>query len=221
MQPQKALEVLENHTFVPCEGGEHAIADQFITAHLLLGLQEMRKGDYKAALRLLVKGQTLPENLGAGIWNHCKLIPLRYQEARCLELLGNKTAADDIYTYIADIEIEYFSNMHLKELPFYQVLSLRHLGLTVRAQQVAIKYRREWEKILSVTDSGFFGTTPFFIPFIDELARLRKAQYLYLAGLMASLLGDADTAKAQLKESAALNNDNMFAVVYDRFGITE
>ena len=221
MQPDKALEVLSGHTFVPCEGGEHAIADQFIIAHLILGLREMNEGDYKAALELFVKGQTLPDNLGAGIWNHCKLIPLRYQAARCLELLGNKAAADDIYTYIADTEIEYFSNMHLKELPFYQVRSMRRIGQDIRAQQTAIHYRREWENIPRVTDSGYFGTTPFFIPFMDEPARLRKAQYLYLSGMMLAAMGEGEEAAARMAESAALNNDNMFAVVYARMGITE
>lgn len=219
MQPEKALEVLLNHEFVPCEGGEHAIADQFITAHLILGLRAFDKGDYKAALDLFVNGQTLPDNLGAGIWCHVKLIPLRYQAARCLELLGDKAAADDIYTYIADTEIEYFSNMHLKELPAYQVLSLRRLGQTVRAQQVAIRYRREFDKIPNVTDSGFFGTTPFFIPFMDEPARLRKAQHLYLSGMMLSVMDESEKATASIAESAALNNDNMFAVVYAAQGI--
>ncbi|MBR4889069.1 MAG: DUF5107 domain-containing protein [Clostridia bacterium] len=221
MQPEKALEVLAGHVFVSCEGGEHAIADQYIIAYLILGLNELKNGNADAALNFFVKGQTLPDSLGAGIWNHCKLIPLRYQEARCLELLGSKAAADEIYTYIADTEVEYFSNMHLKELPFYQVLSLRRLGQAVRAQQVTIKYRREWDKIPTVTDSGFFGTTPFFIPFIDEPARLRKAQHRYLSALMLAAMGEDTAAAERMKESAALNNDNMFAVVYDTLCIPE
>ena len=47
-------------------------------------------------------GQILPQSLGAGIWNHCKLIPLKYHEALCLEKLGEKDKADEIFSYIFD-----------------------------------------------------------------------------------------------------------------------
>ncbi len=32
MQPQKALDTLLSHNVIPCEGGEHAIADQYLYA---------------------------------------------------------------------------------------------------------------------------------------------------------------------------------------------
>lgn len=45
----KALETLLSHTFVACEGGEHAIADQYMFAHHAKGRELMAKGDYAAA----------------------------------------------------------------------------------------------------------------------------------------------------------------------------
>ena len=104
-KPNEALNVLLNHNFVPCEGGEHAIADQYIFANFMLAQQKFAEKDFGKALELFKKAQVLPQNLGAGIWNHCKLIPLKFHEAICLENIGEKAKADeDEYDY----EDEYY-----------------------------------------------------------------------------------------------------------------
>lgn len=215
--PDKAIEILMSHDFVPCEGGEHAIADQYMFAYLVKGKTELDNGNYQKAIEYLRKGQVLPQSLGAGIWNHCKLIPLKFHEAICLESIGEKAEADAIFRYIATTEIEYFSNMHLKELPFFQALSFNHLGEELKGQHIITKYIREWSKIKVIKDNGYFGTTPFFIPFVDEPAKLRKAQYLYLTGLCESYMGNTEKSKENLKESVSLNNDYMLAVFFNNF----
>ncbi len=164
------------------------------------------------------EGQTLPQSLGAGIWNHCKLIPLKYHEALCLEALGNKADADKIFTYIATVTIEYFSNMHLKELPYYQAMSFEHLGEPTKAQHLITKYFREWSKIKNVKDNGFFGTTPFFLSFVDDPKRLRRAQYLYLTSLCNKFMGNCELARDSMSESVSLNNESLFALYFDKFG---
>lgn len=214
--PDKALETLMSHDFVPCEGGEHAIADQYMFAYLYKGCTAMEKGDFEGAVQLLRQGQVLPQSLGAGIWNHCKFIPLKYHEALCLEKIGETAAADEIYRYISTVEIEYFSNMHLKELPFYQALSFDRLNGGVKGQHLITHYLREWSKIKDVKDNGFFCTTPFFVPFVDVPAKLRRAQYLYLTALCDAYMG-VNGAKEKMKEAYALNNDNLFALFFSTF----
>jgi len=209
--PDKAIETLMSHNFVPCEGGEHAIADQYMFAYLLKGKTELDNGNYQKAIEYFREGQVLPQSLGAGIWNHCKLIPLKFHEAICLENIGEKAKANEIFRYIATTEIEYFSNMHLKELPYFQAYSFNHLGEELKGQHLITKYFREWSKIKDIRDNGYFGTTPFFIPFVDEPARLRKAQYLYLTGLCEDYMGNNERAQLCLKESVNLNNDYMLA----------
>lgn len=218
--PEKAVETLMSHDFVPCEGGEHAIADQYMFAYLVMGKRELDNENVEGAIELFRKGQILPQSLGAGIWNHCKLVPLKYHEALCLEKLDKKVEADKIFSYIANINIEYFSNMHLKELPYWQAKAFMHLGEPTKAQHLMTKYLREWEKIQYVTDNGYFGTTPFFIPFVDEPQRLRKAQYLYLTSLCADF-ADEKSANEKNAESIKLNNDNLFALYFDKFGFLE
>lgn len=210
--PDKAIETLLSHNFVPCEGGEHAIADQYMFAYLTKGRSALADGDYKTAMGLFREGQVLPQSLGAGIWNHCKLVPLKFFEAVCLEKLGDKAKADEIFRYIATIEIEYFSNMHLKELPYYQARAFEHLGEELKGQHLITRFFREWKDIKDGVDNGYFGTTPFFIPFVDEPARLRRAQYLYLTALCEDFMGNSDIAADKMRESVSLNNDNMFAL---------
>ncbi len=217
-QPKKALETLLSHNFVPCEGGEHAIADQYLFAHFVLGRERLAAGETDEALRYFRDGQVLPQSLGAGIWNHCKLVPLRYMEAVCLENLGEGDAAREIFEYIAHIGIEYFSNMHLKELPYYQAMAWRHLGEDGRARQIVTKYAREWAKIADGTDNGFFGTTPFFLSFTDEPKKLRTAQALYLTGLCDACRGDVVTATEKMKKAVAGNSENLYALAYGTTG---
>ena len=218
LQPEKAIETLMSHSFVPCEGGEHAIADQYLFAHLVIGRNALKNGNVSDALEAFRKGQILPQSLGAGLWNHCKLVPLKYFEAVCLEKLSEKTRADEIFTYIATIGIEYFSNMHLKELPYYQARSWQHLGEEIKAQRLITKYRREWSEIDKVSDNGFFGTTPFFISFTDNPKQLRRAQHCYLNALIADFTGENDESKALIEESYSLNGENLSALTFKTQG---
>ena len=206
-----AIATLMSHGFVPCEGGEHAIADQYMYAYLCKGIANMRAGRYDLALEQLTYGQTLPQSLGAGIWNHCKYIPMRYRAAVCLDALGRRDEAEQIYRYITGTAIEYFSNMHLPELPYYQALSYDRLGEHAKARSLMTEYMRRWSAIDGVTDNGFFATTPFFMPFIESPARLRRSRALYFAGLVDRYLGNDEAADGKLRQSFDLNNDNLFA----------
>lgn len=216
--PDEAIDVLLSHEFVPCEGGEHAIADQYMFAYLVKGKKELDKGNLAEAVSLFRKGQILPQSLGAGIWNHCKLVPLKYFEALCLEKSGQKAAADAIFSYIAAIKIDYFSNMHLKELPYYQANAYLHLGAFTKAQHLITKCIREWSDIIKTKDNGYFSTTPFFISFIEEPEKLRKAHYLYLMSLCDDFTGNHEKAVDNICHSFALNNENLFALFFKRFG---
>ena len=134
-------------------------------------------GDFETALSVFRQALTLPATLGAGIWNRCKYVPYQYQIAVCLEKLGKKAEADEIFRTILDIEIEFFSKMHLRELPWYQALSAEHLGLQQKAWNLMGKAKRIWTAELDKVDNGFFATTPFFISFAQPASELRKAYY--------------------------------------------
>ena len=77
-------------------------------------------------------------------------------------------------------------------------------------------YRRIWSAALTRQDSGYFATTPFFIPFTDDAAEMRKAQFSYLSGLCESYMGNRESAQALLKTSAGMNSELLFAAYYSK-----
>ena len=93
-----------------------------------------------------------------------------------------------------------------------------HLGEPTKAQHIMTKYLREWSKIQHTKDNGYFGTTPFFIPFVDEPQMLRRAQYLYLMSLCGDFANKCGEAKENIVESTTLNNENLLALYFNRFG---
>lgn len=214
----EALDVLLSHRFVPCEGGEHAVAEPYLYAWLDKGLSALAAGQTDAAADALRRGQVVPDELGAGIWNRCKLVPLRFAEALALEKGGRAEEARAIFADIAAIPVDYFSNMHLGELPYFIALSLRHLGRGSEGNEVMTRARRAWEKIRRVRDNGFFGTTPFFICYIEAPEKLRLALWHYRMALVDAYRGDDESAAAHLAESLARNRDNFPAQAFRHHG---
>lgn len=210
-RPEEALAVLGAHDFTPCEGGEHAIADQYMFAHYLLARRESDRGNHRGAIDLFRAVQTLPEHLGAGIWNRCKYVPYRFGEALCLRALGETEPSDKILREIADVRIDYFSNMHLRELPVYQAECLRLLGRGEDGDRLIEEYETIWKKALTARDGGFFSTTPFFLPFVGRAEELRTAQFSYLLALAARYRGEAERAEKLFKKAYRLNTELLFA----------
>ena len=191
----KALKTLMSHVFVACEGGEHAIADQYMFAHHAKGRALMEKGDYKAAIKEFDEALVLPQSLGSGIWNEVKYVPHQYYKAVCLEAIGDNAAADELYKHILKLQKDYFTEMHLKALPYYQALALRHFGKDLEARAVIDAARKDWQKKMYVEDAGFFQTTPFFISFSTKAEVARKACFSSLLGYAEEFIGNSAAAK--------------------------
>ena len=118
--------------------------------------------------------------------------------AQCLEQLGRTEEAREIYQMILDIEIEFFSKIHLRELPYYQALCAEALGQQPRAWDIMARVKRAWSLELDRVDNGFFATTPFFISFAPEPRLARRAYYLYLLGLVSLYEGAATGGRCPL-----------------------
>lgn len=216
--PEKALDTLLSHIFVPCEGGEETLATQYMFACLVMGKKEMDCGNMTTALNLFRKGQVIPDSLGAGVWNEVLLVPLKYHEACCLETLGEKEKADAIFKWIVDIRIDNYIGKKMQELPYWQAKSLEHLGEPTKARHLMIASYRKWKEIINGKDNGYFNTTPFFISFVEEAEKLRKAQYYYLMALCNSFTGYDDEAKCNILKSIQYNGDNPWALFFGKFG---
>lgn len=213
-KPEDALHTLLSHAFVPFEGGEHSVATQYMYAHYLLGMEQLQRNEVTKALAFFEKALTLPDSLGAGIWNECVYYPYYMRMAECYDRLGQHEKAAALYTQVLNTKIEFFSNMHLKELPYYQAVAAKKLGLDNRAQNIMTDAKRKWTAELNKVDNGFFETTPFFISFVDSPAKLRRAQYLYLLALVELYRDNVQQASLMFAESHQLNQDNLFCGFY-------
>ena len=201
----KAIALLSGHAFVPCEGGEHAVADQYMWAWFAKGRMALAAGQTEQALSFFKNAQILPENLGAGLWHEVKLVPHQYYEALCHLKLGNETAAHKIFQHIRRLKIDYFSNMHLKELPLYQAMIYRQCGDALTARALIDQCIKQWQAAITVKDSGSFGTTPFFISYIENPANAREACYRYLLGFAKVLCNLPQEAELQFKRVLCLD----------------
>lgn len=207
---EKAVDLFEKHTFVPCEGGEHATAEQYMFALHAIGRKLLAEKKFDKALDSFRKAQVLPQNLGAGLWNEVKLVPHQYYEAICLDALGEKEKAEAIYKHILCLTIDYFSEMHLRELPYYQAMSHARMGDYLKGRALMDKYLKEWTKSLAAVDAGYFATTPFFISYCDDAKAIRTAFFSYLLGFVRKFANETDTAKNLFNTSTALEPYNLW-----------
>lgn len=210
--PERAREALLSRSFVACEGGEHYIADEYMYAGYLIGKRAYESGDYAGALQAFTQAQTLPQSLGSGLWNDVKRVPFRYFAAACLEKLGRRGEAEEVYRSFLKYRFDYFSDMYLISLAYYVGRAYEELGEAKRGRELVqarlAQFEAEWEK----EDTGYFGTTPFFLVFIDRPARARKQYYSYPLVLFSRFLGDEARAAEYEK---VLRRETYGSYLYD------
>ena len=195
----EALSVLLGRSFVACEGGEHYIADQYMYAYYLKGREAYLDGRVEEALNYFKTAQVLPQSLGSGLWNDLKKVPYEYFSARCLEKLGRTDEAAAIYRSFGKYKFDYFTDMYLYTFAYYAAKALEALGQkTVGDELVAWRYEA-FSKASSEETLGYFGTTPFFISFIDRPEEARKLHFAYPLYLFATYRGDGEAREKYLK----------------------
>ncbi len=198
-----AIKLLKGRNFIPAEGGEHSVAEQYMTAYLLKGRKLMNEGKMKEAAICFKEAQTLPQNLGAGLWNIVRLVPYKYYEGVCLKSLGQKYKAKANFEFIMGIEVDYFSNMNLPELPFYQALCYREIDMPLEGDMIINYKLQEWKKGLQTVDAGYFGTTPFFISYCDNAKQQRTAYYSYLLSLAYRYIDNPELSHEYIEQASA------------------
>ncbi len=192
---EEAIKVLMDRVFVACEGGEHYIADEYMFAHYLKGKEEYEAGNYEDALKTFESAQILPQSLGSGLWNSIKKVPYKYFAARCLEKLGREDEAKDIYRSFSLYRYDFFTDMYLYTFAYYSARALLALGEREKADELIAWRIESFTRAASEETLGYFGTTPFFIGFIDEAKTARELHYSYPLYLFNSYLGNEEKAE--------------------------
>jgi tetratricopeptide (TPR) repeat protein len=200
LQPEKAIELLNNHKFTPCEGGEQAVAEQHIYAHLMLGRKAMKEQHYREALKYFTNSREIPNNLGAGIWHESILAPSLYYEGVCHSILGQKDKAEEIFLKIANMVIEYFSLIYQPALPYYKAMALKYLNRLEEAEEQLREFLNKCLDGISRKDYGYFSATPFLICYIENPEVVRKKYYNYLIGMAYLGMNENEKAKKAFRE---------------------
>ncbi len=206
----RALALLTRTRFTPCEGGEHAVAEQYMFACHAQGRRAMADGRDDEALARFRQAQRLPDSLGAGLWNDVLLVPHRYYEGVCLNRLGRREEAEEAFRWILSFQQDYFTDMHLPELPCWQALAHRQLDEPAPAQALIAAHLRRQDIAETRVDAGYYRTTPFFICYMEDPAAQRRAAVLWQRA-MADFAAGAPTAPALAQEALALDPANLYA----------
>lgn len=210
---EEALEILNGKRFTPCEGGEHAVAEQYMFAHHAIGRKALAAGRTEEALEHFCAAQHLPDHLGAGLWNEVLLVPHQYFEACCLERLGRKEEANALYEHILLLKVDYFSNMHLPELPCWQAMALKKTGRAAQAQEMIAAHLRSQQKAVHAKDAGYYKTTPFFISYMENVVQLRRAGCAWQSAMAFWAADDMERAKEYAVRSLEGEPANLYAAL--------
>ncbi len=187
----EAIRILSEHDYIPCEGGETAIARQHINAYIGKAREAMANNEYSRALDYARTAQVLPDNLGAGLWHMATISPAQFIEAKCLIRLDRRDDAEKVLAKILYHHVDFFSNNNIPQLPVYQGLSLILLGKSDEGKKQIESFIRDCEAKMNLKDSGFFASTPFFISYLDKPEDARRKYFSDLiAFAKASLSGE-------------------------------
>lgn len=213
----EVLELMTKRTFIPCEGGEHSVAEQYMFACHALGRAALHNGNVEKALAHFRAAQVLPDNLGAGMWNEVLLVPHRLYEGICLKQMGHEEEAFACLRFVCDYPQDSFSDMHLPELPCYKAMAHRQLGQEAAAIEYAARHYQKWEKARKTRDPGFFKTTPFFISFLEDAPTMRTWACNYHCGFaLKNLQGKEQESKRLL---AGSDPANLYATLMAKFDL--
>lgn len=119
-----------------------------------------------------------------------------------MKSLGQEDKANENFDFITGIEVDYFSNMNLPELPFYQALCYRETGMPFKGDMLINYKLQDWKEGMKTVDVGYFATTPFFISFCDRAVQQRSAYYSYLLALAYRYTGDTKLAQKYIEQAA-------------------
>ena len=198
---EKALALLNSTPFTPCEGGEHAVAEQYMFAHHALGRAALKEGRVRDALARFEAAQKLPDRLGAGLWNEVLLVPHQYFQALCLQRLGREKEGEEILRHILCLKQDYFSDMHLPELPCWQALAWRALGQEAPARELIAAHLRRQDAAEGARDAGYYAATPFFISYMESPAVQRRGAVHWQRAMAHFAAGNEDIAREEAAQA--------------------
>lgn len=179
--------------------------DEYEIEKLNAKLQYLENADeeYKVVISYFVSDKT--KSGGAYVSKSGVVIKVREYERD----VGKHDEAEVIYDHILKLKIDYFSNMHLPELPFYQAMAYTAKGDFLMGRAID-KYQKKWNDAITKEDVGYFGTTPFFISYCDDAKMARRAYYSYLLGFAYRFMERYENSKKIFETASDCDKANLW-----------
>jgi tetratricopeptide (TPR) repeat protein len=202
----QALELAHSRSFHPWEGGEGAVAGQYVNAHWLLGRQALEAGDASAALELLQQGLAYPPNLGEQARDN-ESIQLKFYMGLAHEQLGALTQARAAWEQVMSIK---GWRGELSLIDYYHALALRKLGREAEGHTALLEFkRRAEEKLRSGVTSQHASRNTTNPAFYEDPNKMMRIHLNLLLGLACLALGDQYGARSALGVALALDPANL------------
>ncbi len=208
---EESLTLLQSRQFTPCEGGEHAVAEQYMFAQHAVGRVLFQQGHWARALECFQKAQALPDSLGAGLWNEVLLVPHQFYEALCFLRLNESGKADVIFKHILVLREDYFSDMYLPELECWQAMVYMQTDRPAMAAKLTADHLCKYKAAQQKRDAGYFKTTPFFISYQEPADKLRDAFCNWQLAMSYWAQGDISRAAELAETSLQGEPTNLYA----------
>ena len=119
--------------------------------------------------------------------------------------------AKELYQWILSFRPDYFTNMHLPELACWQAMAWKRLGHEAPAQELVAAHLRAQDAAEAAVDPGYYGTTPFFISYMEDPAVQRKAAADWQRAMAHFAAGDLGTAREYAQKALAGKPDLLYA----------
>ena len=210
-QPQQSLDLILNHQFHPWEGGECAMAAQYVIAHILMGRKALAQGDGQTATEHFKTALQFPESLGGERMLPVVDAPLYYYLGLAREMAGNIEGARACFRQVVDFLSDAWSLMCFPSLPYYQAMALRKLGEATAAQG-KLKELLELTSKLE-TEASFDTASPIFQPFKDNPNKQKRIRHAYLLGLVRLGMGQKELARQSFEEVVNLDVNHIEAQI--------
>ncbi len=218
---KSVLDLLSKHKFVPCEGGEHSIANEYLSANFAMAWKAFNEGFFEKALNYFKSAQNIPINLGGGVWHKILYTPYILGEGLCLNRLNKKTEAKIAFNKIIYFPVNYFATMYLPSFQYYRGCALQELGMFAEGKKEFEALLEDAENCKEAGDFGHFEAARFFNSYFESDKKTKKRHYSMLYALAYLGLGEKEKALEYLKDLLSWDFTNITAKIYYNYIIGE
>jgi tetratricopeptide (TPR) repeat protein len=217
---EKALKLLDSHTFHPWEGGEGKVTAQYVLSLVQSGKHALFKNEFEKSITCFTAAQTFPENLGEGklpgagendifYWLGCAYARLdRTREA--VELWERASAG-----FSEPLPALYYNDQQPDKI-FYQGLALQKLGKEKEAEfrfKKLLDYGKE--HISDDVKIDYFAVSlPDLLIWEDDLNKRNKLFCKYMIGLGQFGFGDIKEAHNSFEQTLENNRYHAGAFIH-------